>query len=131
MTSRLLALVAVAVSATACGASSKPVRPAHAAVPDVRGLNVSDAAVRLIAARYCVRLTPGTRPASDARPKPGMLPAQARMPVEGQSPPAGSTHPTWSMVTLTVGGISRHAATYIAVWSGGARIPCPPIGTDG
>jgi hypothetical protein len=33
------------------------------------------------------------------------------------------------MVTLTVAGISKHAATYINVWDGGAKIPCPAIGT--
>jgi hypothetical protein len=85
--------------------------------------------VKLIEARYCVRLVPGTPPANDTRPKPGKLPTGMKMPVERQSPPAGSTGRKWSMVTLTVGGVSKHAATYVNVWDGGAKIPCPPIGT--
>ena len=64
----IVLLVVLALSA--CGAGAKP-KPKHAAVPDVRGLNVTDAAVRLVKARYCVRLKPGTPPANDSRSKPG------------------------------------------------------------
>lgn len=128
---RVVVLLVVLVSLTACGAAAKPKAPQREAIPDVRGMNVPDAAVRLIKARYCIRLKPGTPPANDARPKPGTFPTVAKVPVERQTPPAGSTGRRWSMVTLTVGGISKHATTYIDVWSGGAKIPCPRISTTG
>ena len=128
---RLVALLVAVCPLTACGAAATPKAPRREAIPDVRGMNLPDAAVRLIKARYCVRLKPGTPPANDARPKPGTSPTVAKMPVERQSPPAGSTGRRWSLVTLTVGGISKRAATYIDVWDGGAKIPCPPISTTG
>ncbi|HET7128812.1 MAG TPA: PASTA domain-containing protein [Gaiellaceae bacterium] len=130
MRTRFVALLAVVLAATACGTTAKPKALQREAVPDVRGMNAPDAAVRLIKARYCVRLKPGTPPANDIRPKPGKF-KPPRMTVEQQSPSPGSTRRRWSMVTLTVGGISAHAATYIAVWDGGARIPCPKISTTG
>ena len=126
---KITVLLAVALALSACGAKPKPKPPQHAAIPDVHGMNAPDAAVRLIRARYCVRLAPGTPPANDSRPRPGKSPTLARMPVERQSPAAGSTRRPWSMVTLTVGGISKHAATFIGVWDGGAKIPCPEIST--
>jgi hypothetical protein len=124
-------LLAIVVAVVGCGAHTKPKPPQHAPVPDVRGMNLPGAAVRLIKARYCVHVKAGTPPANDARPKPGKLTTVAKMPVERQSPPAGSTRRRWSLVTLTVGGLSKHAATYIDVWDGGAKIPCPPISATG
>jgi hypothetical protein len=126
---KAVVVLAAVLVLTACGAKAKPKPPQHASIPDVHGMNAADAAVRLIKARYCVRLAPGTPPANDARPKPGQFPNPARMPVERQSPPAGVTRRSWSMVTLTVGGVSKHAATFIDVWGGGANIPCPEIST--
>ena len=126
---KVVALLATVLSLTACGAKAKPKPPQHAAVPDVRGMNAPDAAARLIDARYCVRLARGTPPADDTRPKPGKSTTAAQLPVERQSPPAGVTRRPWSMVTLTVGGISKHASSFIAVWEGSAKIPCPAIST--
>ena len=131
MRTRAIALLAVVLAATACGSTAKPKAQQRAPIPNVRGMNAADAAVRLIKARYCVRLEPGKPPANDTRSRPGRFTTQMRMPVERQSPPAGVTRRRWSMVTLTVGGVSKHATTYIDVWDGGARIPCPPIGTTG
>lgn len=128
MRATIVVLSATVLAVSACGTTSKPSRPARAAIPDVRGMNAPDAAVRLIKARYCVRLAPGKQLATDERPEPGKFTTQNRMPVEHQAPAAGTTRPAWSMVTLTVGGISAHAATYIDVWDGGAQVPCPPIG---
>ena len=122
-------LFVIVLAVTGCGAAAKPKPSQRAAIPDVRGMNLPDAAVKLIEARYCVLTEPGTPPANDDRPKPGKLTTGMEMPVEQQSPPAGSSGRRWSMVTLTVGGISKHAATYVNVWDGGAKIPCPPIGT--
>ena len=124
----IVLLVVLALSA--CGAGAKP-KPQRAAVPDVRGLNVTDAAVRLVKARYCVRLEPGTPPANDSRSKPGKFSTMPVLRVEREAPSAGSTPRRWSIVTLTVSGISKHAATSIDIWGGGAKIPCPPIGTSG
>jgi beta-lactam-binding protein with PASTA domain len=126
---KAVVLLAAVLALSACGAKAKSKPPQHAAIPDVRGLNAPDAAARLIDARYCVRLARGTPPADDARPKPGKFTTVTRMPVERQSPPAGVTRRPWSMVTLTVGGISKHASSFIDVWDGGAKIPCPEIST--
>ena len=120
----------VVLAVTGCGAAAKPKPPQRAAIPDVRGLNLPDAAAKLIDARYCVRLVRGTPAANDDRPKPGTSTTGMKTPVERQSPPAGSTGRKWSMVTLTVGGISKHAAMFVSVWDRGTKIPCPPIGTS-
>lgn len=128
---RSVVLLVVVLALSACGAKAKPKPPQRAAVPDVQGMNVTDAAVRLIKARYCVRLKPGTPPANDSRPRPGKFPTTPVMRVERQAPPAGSTPRRWSMVTLTVAGISKHAATFIDIWGGGAKIPCPEIRATG
>ena len=128
---RATVLLAVVLAAAGCGTTAKPTTARRAPIPDVRGMNMPDAAVRLIKVRYCVRLRAGTPPRRDDRPKPGSSPTTGKMPVERQSPPPGSTRPRWSMVTLTVGGVSRHAATYLDVWGGGAKVPCPPISVTG
>jgi hypothetical protein len=128
---KALALLVLTLAVTACGGTTKRNGPLREAIPDVRGMNAADAAVRLIKARYCVRLERGTPPANDVRPTPGSPRRPPRMPIERQSPPAGSTRRPWSMVTLTVGGVSAHAATYIDVWDGGARVPCPAITMSG
>lgn len=132
MRNRALALLVTVLAVSACGTTTKPKPPQREPIPDVRGMNVTDAAARLVDARYCVRLERGKPPANDTRPKPGTFTTRRRMPVERQSPSAGSTRPRWSMVTLTVGGVSAHATTYgVEVWKRGARIPCPPIGVTG
>jgi hypothetical protein len=128
---RSVFLFVVVLALSACGAKAKPQPPQRAAVPDVQGMNVTDAAVRLIKDRYCVRLEPGTRAANDSRSKPGKFPTTPVMRVEGQAPPAGSMPRRWSLVTLTVAGISKHAATSIDIWGGGATIPCPEIRATG
>lgn len=126
----LLTLAAVALAAGGCGGaatnSTTATPPGQQAIPDVRGMNAPDAVVRLLKARYCVKLAVG---------KP--VPAQKRMPVQQQSPAAGSTGRRWSTVTLTIGlpsrrGTPRHRAVEIGVetW-GGARAPCPPIRASG
>jgi beta-lactam-binding protein with PASTA domain len=126
---RVVVLFASVLAVTACGAQAKPKTPQRAAIPDLRGLNLPDATVRLIDAHYCVRLERGTPPAGDTRRKPGKPTTAARMPVQRQSPPAGSTRRAWSTVTLTVGGIPARAVTSIDLWAAGTKIPCPRINT--
>lgn len=129
MTLKVLVVVALTALLAGCGGAAEPSGPRRAAVPDVRGLDLSTAAARLIDARYCVKLKLGRT--VDDRPAPGSTPSAAKMIVRRESPPAGSTRRTWAVVTLTVDGASRHATTYVDVWKRGTAIPCAPITTNG
>ena len=116
---RRVALLGLVVVVSACGAAAKPKSAEHEAIPDVRGMNVNDAALRLLRARYCVRLEAGKPPSTDKRLR-----------VQQQSPVAGSTRGAWSTVTLIVRGIPPGASTGVDIWGGG-KAPCPEIRTTG
>ena len=90
----VLLLVALVVSSCGTTAKPKPKRRDAQAIPDVRGLEAPDAAVRLLKAHYCVRLEVA-KVVSDAGTSAG---SGVR-----QSPAAGARPRAWSMVTLTIG----------------------------
>ena len=124
MTRRTLVLLLAALAVSGCGttAKSKPKPAGRAAVPDVRGLEATDAAVRLLRAHYCVRLEVAKVFPTGAR---------AQVPVVRQSPAAGATPRAWSIVTLTIGLPPSTPKTVYSIDIGGAgNAPCPPIQTS-
>jgi beta-lactam-binding protein with PASTA domain len=121
---RIVALLLAALAVGGCGATAKPKpRPARrAAVPDVRGLEAPDAAVRLLRARYCVRLEVAK-----------VFPTQARaeVPVVRQSPAPGARRRAWSTVTLTIGLPPDTPKEFYGIdFAGAGSAPCPPIQTS-
>ena len=121
MTRRTLVLLLAALAVSGCGTTvtSKPKPAGRAAVPDVRGLEATDAAVRLLRAHYCVRLEVAkTFPAS----------TRAEVPVVRQSPAAGATPRAWSLVTLTIGLPPQTPKSVYGIdIAGASSAPCPPI----
>ena len=92
----LVVLLAAVLAVGACGTTAKP-KPKtarRASIPDVRGLEAPNAAVRLLRAHLLVRLEVAK-----------VFPTQARaqVPVVRQSPAAGARRRAWAMVTLTIG----------------------------
>jgi len=121
----IVVLLAVAVAAGGCGSPAKPkAKPVRrAAVPDVRGLNAPEAAVRVLRARYCVRLRPAKAVPTTTR---------AQVPVLRQSPAAGTRPRVWSTVTLTIGlPPDAPKSVYFVDIAGAGSAPCPPISTNG
>lgn len=124
MRGAIVVLLAVAV-AGGCGSPAKPkATPVRrAAVPDVRGLNAPEAAVRVLRARYCVRLRPAKAVPTTTR---------AQVPVLRQSPAAGTRPRVWSTVTLTIGlPPDARKSVYFVDIAGAGSAPCPPISTNG
>lgn len=125
MRGAIVVLLAVAVAAAGCGSPAKPkAKPVRrAAVPDVRGLNAPEAAVRVLRARYCVRLRPAKAVPTTTR---------AQVPVLRQSPAAGTRPRVWSTVTLTIGlpPDARKSVYFVDIAAAGSA-PCPPISTNG
>ena len=119
MRGRIVLLLVAALALGGCGSKPKPKPAGRAAVPDVRGLEAPDAAVRLLRAHYCVRLEVAkTFPAS----------TRAEVPVVRQSPAAGATPRAWSLVTLTIGLPPQTPKSVYGIDIAGAgSAPCPPI----
>lgn len=124
MRGRIVVLVLAALAVGGCGTTAKPKpKPARrAAVPDVRGLEAPDAAVRVLRAHYCVRLE---------RAKTFPRSAHAQVPVVRQSPAAGTRPRRWSLVTLTIGlPPDTPRSVYFIDIAGAGSAPCPPIQTS-
>ena len=122
MRGRIVLLLVAALALGGCGSKSKPKPAGRAAVPDVRGLEAPDAAVRLLRAHYCVRLEVAKVFPTGAR---------AQVPVVRQSPAAGATPRAWSIVTLTIGLPPSTPKTLYGIDIAGAgNAPCPPIQTS-
>ncbi|HEY2776739.1 MAG TPA: hypothetical protein VGI77_02460 [Gaiellaceae bacterium] len=115
----VLLLAALAVGGCGATARPKPKLARRAAVPDVRGLEATDAAIRLLRAHYCVRLKAAkTFPA----------PTRAEVPVVRQSAAPGTTPRAWSLVTLTIGlPPQTPKAVYGIDIAGAGSAPCPRI----
>lgn len=122
MKGSVVVLLLAALAVSGCGATAKPQPARRAAVPDVRGLEATDAAVRLLRAHYCVRLEVAKAFPTSAR---------AQVPVVRQSPSAGAIPRVWSMVTLTIGlPPQTPKAVYGIDIAGAGSAPCPPIQTS-
>jgi beta-lactam-binding protein with PASTA domain len=119
----LVVLLVAVLAVSACGTTRPKPKPKRAAVPDVRGLEAPEAAVRVLRAHYCVRLE---------RAKTFPRSARAEVPVVRQSPAAGAWPRRWSLVTLTIGlPPDTPRSVYFIDIAGAGSAPCPPIQTSG